>query len=438
MAVSTLTPAGRKFRGLPAGRTGEWTDVKLTPYRRVLAAPGMTRLLIITTIARIPGLAASIVLTLYVVGNLHRGYADAGLLATAMTIGVALGGPWRGRAIDRYGVRAALLPSIVGSAVFWGFAPFLSYPLLVPAALLAGLLNPPVFGISRQAIGVMLPEELRRTGFALDSVLVEISYMIGPLIGVLVSTTVSPVVTILGLGAFQVAACVALIVLNPRVSAVSRDSVGEPAVKRTRLISSGLVAVLVLMAASTLALAGSEVAAIAVLRDQHQDAVVGVVLAVWAVGSMIGGFLYGGVSRALSSATLVIALGVGTVLLTAAPNWWVLAIALLPVGMLCAPSISATVADVNKLVPAVRRGEAMGWHGTAGTAGVSIGAPLAGFAIDYLGPIWGFAVTGGVGLALALFAIGLARFGSGRGRPATRRLFRRTAADPTVTPAAAS
>lgn len=411
--------------------------MKLTPYRRVLAAPGMTRLLIITTVARIPGLAASIVLTLYVVGNLHRGYADAGLLATAMTIGMALGAPWRGRAIDHFGVRRTLLPSIVGMAAFWGAAPFLSYPVLVVAALLAGLLNPPVFGISRQAIGVMLPEELRRTGFALDSVLVELSYMIGPLIGVLVATAVSPVVTMLGLGAFQVAACAALMILNPKVSSVSPQAVGAPAVQRTRLVSSGLVAVLILMSASTLALAGSEVAAIAVLRDQHQDAMVGVVLAVWAVGSMIGGFLYGGVSRALSSATLVVTLGVGTILLTAAPNWWVLAIALLPVGMLCAPSISATVADVNKLVPAVRRGEAMGWHGTAGTVGVSIGAPLAGFAIDYLGAIWGFAITGAVGLVLALAAIALARFGSGSGRPATRRLFRRTP-DAAVTPAPAS
>jgi MFS family permease len=391
--------------------------MKRNPYRRVLAVPGMTRLLAVTTLARIPGLAASIVLTLYVVGSLHRGYAEAGLLATAMTLGTALSGPWRGRAIDRFGVRKALLPSIAVTAIFWFVAPALSFLWLVPAALVAGLFNPPVFSISRQAVGAMLPEELRRTGFALDSVLVEMSYMVGPLAGVLAATALSPAATMIGLGAFQVVACMTLVALNPRVVSETVEAVAEKP-KHVGMASAGFISVLVLMASSTLALSGSEVAAIAVLREQHQDVMVGVVLAVWAVGSMIGGLLYGGLSKAISSTAIVLSLGVATMLLTAAPTWWVLAVALVPVGMLCAPSISATVSDVNRLVPPVRRGEAMGWHGTAGTAGVSIGAPLAGLAIDSLGAVWGFAITGGVGVALALAAIAITRFGSGSGRRA--------------------
>jgi MFS family permease len=79
------------------------------------------------------------------------------------------------------------------------------------------------------------------------------------------------------------------------------------------------------------------------------------------------------------------------------------------VGALCAPSVSSTVADVSRLVPESRRGEALGWHSTAGTFGVAIGAPLAGFAIDHFGPGWGFAAAGAAGLLLALVALLLAR-----------------------------
>ena len=54
-------------------------------------------------------------------------------------------------------------------------------------------------------------------------------------------------------------------------------------------------------------------------------------------------------------------------------------------GVLCAPTITATVDHLSRLVPERSRGEAMGWHGSAMTAGQAIGAPLAGYAIDHRG-----------------------------------------------------
>jgi predicted MFS family arabinose efflux permease len=50
--------------------------------------------------------------------------------------------------------------------------------------------------------------------------------------------------------------------------------------------------------------------------------------------------------------------------------------------------------------------------------GVAIGAPLTGFAIDHLGPGWGFATAGAAGLVLALVALLLARV-AGSPRPVT-------------------
>ena len=108
--------------------------MSLTPYRRVLARPGVARLLLLSALARIPATAAGVVLTLHVVTTLGLGYAAAGLVATASTAGMALGAPWRGRAVDRLGLRRALIPSIVAEAFVWGTAPFVSYHLLLVVA----------------------------------------------------------------------------------------------------------------------------------------------------------------------------------------------------------------------------------------------------------------------------------------------------------------
>jgi MFS family permease len=387
--------------------------VNLTPYRHVLAVPGIARLLLVATLARIPTTAAGVVLTLHVVVGLDRGYGAAGIVTAAYTIGAALGGPWRGRAVDRYGVRAALWPSIVVEAAFWAAAPWLPYELLLPGAVLVGLFALPVFSLTRQAIGVLVPEHLRRTGFALDSITVEMAFMAGPLLGALVVTTVSSTVALVAVGALQAVAGVALVVFNPTVRSRHSDEVTG---RRRDWFTRRFVAAVLLMAASTLALAGTDVATVAVLNDQGHTELIGVVLATWGFGSMMGGFVYGGLPRAVPSAALVIGLGLVTIPLGLAHSWWVLALALIPAGALCAPSVSATVADVSRLVPEAQRGEAMGWHSTAGTVGVAAGAPLTGLAIDHLGPGWGFAIAGAAGIVLAVVALLLAR--TGRAAPA--------------------
>src|SRR3954471_3254171 len=109
--------------------------MSLTPYRRVLARPGVSRLLLFGVLARVPATAAGVVLTLHVVLTLGRGYAAAGLVATAAPVGMALGSPWRGRAVDRLGLRRALAPSILAEALVWGSAPFVSYEALLVVAI---------------------------------------------------------------------------------------------------------------------------------------------------------------------------------------------------------------------------------------------------------------------------------------------------------------
>jgi predicted MFS family arabinose efflux permease len=92
-----------------------------------------------------------------------------------------------------------------------------------------------------------------------------------------------------------------------------------------------------------------------------------------------------------------------------AGHWWMLALALIPAGAMCAPTIAATGEVVSRLAPAAVRGEAMGLHGSALTAGLALGAPLVGVVVDRSSPAMGFAVAGAAGAALGLIGLAAGR-----------------------------
>jgi MFS family permease len=106
---------------------------------------------------------------------------------------------------------------------------------------------------------------------------------------------------------------------------------------------------------------------------------------------------------------LLLGLAVLTAPVGLATTPWLLCLAILPAGALCAPVISATAQAVAAMVPEGSRGEAMGWHGSALTLGGAVGAPLAGAAIDALGPWAGFTATATVGLLFAVTGLALVR-----------------------------
>ncbi|MBC8091028.1 MAG: MFS transporter, partial [Pseudonocardia sp.] len=170
-------------------------------YREVLALPGVTPLVSLSLVARVPASAAAITLTLHVVLTLELGYAAAGAVGAASTIGMAIGAPLLGRLVDRSGLRMMLTVTICAGSVFWALAPYLSYPALLVGAFLGGLLSFPVYSIIRQALAAAVPEARRRPAFALDSMSVEVSYIIGPAAGSLLVVTLSSTVAMWCIGA---------------------------------------------------------------------------------------------------------------------------------------------------------------------------------------------------------------------------------------------
>jgi predicted MFS family arabinose efflux permease len=388
----------------------------LKPYREALALPGIRSLLLVAILARVPVMATSVVVTLHVVLELDRGYAAAGLVGTAITVGAAVGAPWLGRLVDRHGLRPVLALSTVAEAVFWTAAPVLPYPALLTVAFFGGLLTLPVFSVVRQSIAALTPVRQRRQAYALDAMSVELSFMVGPALGVLMATTVSPRVTMLAVGGGIVLAGLALFALNPPIRAHDE----EPAtpgqrIPRRQWLTSRLVTVLAASAAATLVLGGTDVSVVALLRDAGQLEWTGPVLTMWGVYSLIGGFAYGLVTRPISPLLLLAGLGLCTIPVgLAGGQWWLLCLTLVAAGALCAPTLTATADAMSRLVPPSVRGEAMGLHGSAMTVGLAIGAPLAGAVIDATGPAWGFAATGGLGAAVAVVAFVLAPGRAGR------------------------
>lgn len=377
----------------------------LAPYRQVLALPGFRSLQLVALLARIPVTAASVTLTLHVVHDLDRGYGAAGLVGTALTIGAALGAPLMGRLVDRRGLRPMLVLTTAAEAAFWLGAQALPYPALLVAAFFGGLLTLPMFSVIRQSVAALVPAEQRRSAYALDSMSVELSFMVGPALGVLMVTNVSARAAMIAVGCGIVLSGLALFALNAPVRADDESEATARPSSRRQWLTPRLIGVLVTSTAATVVLSGTDVAVIAALQEADQVTWTGVVLAAWGAYSMVGGFAYGSISRPVPSGAIVALLGLCTMPIgLGGSQWWLLALALVPAGALCAPAIASTANAVSRMAPPSVRGEAMGLHGSAITVGNSLGAPLAGAVIDLFGPAWGFAVTGLVG-ALAAFAV---------------------------------
>jgi predicted MFS family arabinose efflux permease len=376
----------------------------IAPYRAALALPGVRALLLVTLFARIPATAVAITLTLHVSQDLQRGWGASGLVAAAATIGAAVGAPVMGRLTDRYGLRPVLVLTTVGEAVFWLGAQALSYAWLVPAAVLGGFLTLPVFSVARQSIAALVPDAQRRPAYALDAMSVELSFMLGPALAVAVATSTSGRTAMLCVGTGVVVAGIILFLLDPPIRAAHEESARDAArIPRRTWITPRMLTVFAVTTATTIVLGGTDVAVVASMKAAGQLEYSGAVIALWCCYSLLGGFAYGGLHRPVAPLLLLALLAVLTLPVgLGGSSWWLLGLAILPAGLLCAPTLTATADAVSRLAPPSVRGEATGLHGSALTIGIATGAPLAGFVMDHSSPAWGFAATGGLGLLIVL------------------------------------
>jgi MFS family permease len=408
-------------QNLSASVSRQWLAevVDLGAYRTVLTNRETRSALVLGFFVRVPLWAGAVVLTLHVVATLGHTYGEAGLVTAASTIAVAISGPWRGRLLDRVGLRRTVGPSLLVQVVCWSIAPWVSYAPLMALAALAGLFVVPTFSIVRQVILTSTPPEQRRTALSLDSVVTELSFMVGPAIGVVLATSWDTRWALFVTELSSVVAGFVLWVVNPRLTSEASIAEAEPTASddegadddpettgRRRairgFITLPVAAVYVAALTSTLVLTGTDVGIVAALRGFGQPAAIGWVMALWGLGSLLGGLVYGAGHRSIPVFWLLGGLSVSTAPVALAAGVPVFAVLVTVCGFLCAPTIVATVEQLSRLVPERHRGEMMGWHGSAMTAGSALGAPVAGFAIDHGGWQWGFTLVSMIGVVVAV------------------------------------
>ncbi|WP_426006876.1 MFS transporter [Paenarthrobacter sp. NyZ202] len=412
-------------------------------YKEMLAIRPVRRLLLVGMVARIPHSAAGVLLTLHIVMTLGEGYAAAGAAAAVMTIGIAVGAPWRGRRVDTVGLRKALIPSVVSETVIWSIVPHVSYSWLLPLVFVGGLFTLPIFSVVRQSLGVMVDGEQRRSAYALDSIATELVFMIGPAIGAVVATSgfsalgltaVGISVSVAGLflmwfnpptrsedactpeesaqrAADDLAAAEAAMVASAPGHVQEAASEMAPAASRTAALrhrvarnftwfTVSVAALFAVAAGAGMVLSGSDVSIVGLLERGGHENQIGIVFFFWCAASVVGGLIYGGMKRQVSPMLLLLGMAALTIPMGFAQDTWSLALLSILPGLLCAPVLSASSEKVADLVDEERRGEAMGWYGSALTAGVALGSPLAGVFIDSVGPWGGFAAVGSAGVVL--------------------------------------
>ena len=380
----------------------------------VLRHPGVAALLALNVLARIPTAGAGVLVVVHT-HALTGSYAAAGAVAAAASLAMALAAPLLGGAVDRRGQTGVLVGSgLVAGAGYLALAllPH-SAPVVAIAALaaLAGGAQPPLGACLRTLWPDLLDhdETAIGTAFSLEAAVLELTYIAGPLgfltLAALTSTRASMAV----LGVLLTAGTVAFALR--RESRAWRPHVHDAAAgaaprARSALAAPGVRTVVAIMGIVGVLIAGVEVSVAAATHDAHAPGATGPLLALWGVGSLIGGMIAaraGGV-QALSLVLAGLAVSHGALALGASAIA-VLAVLLVVAGAFIAPVFAATSVLTGRVAPPGTITEAYSWTTTALAAGFGLGAAAAGVLIDASGPAPAFAAAGAIGLLAAAVAV---------------------------------
>ena len=368
-------------------------------YRDVIAIREVWTTLLLSALIRIPIFSLGIVMSVHVVSSLHLDYVRAGAVTTVVTVATMISGPWRGSMVDRKGLRRTMLPSLIITTITWGLSPWLGYFPLLALCAIGGLWNYPIFTIPRQVLMVAVPTSRRRAALSLDSVTVEICYMIGPTVAI--TSTACGFIAAIG--------AAGLMILNPattepseadpvppaaRTPASAAPVVQAPHNRKMAWLSPRSASILLAVIATGFCLGGIELTTVAAMRSMGHPEMIGWVLAASGFGSAIGGVLYGALPRGASTALLLVFLGALTALPALSSGPGSAAILLFLGGVFCAPTITSSIDALTDLVPADSRGTIIGWQGSCLNGGTAMAAPLIGAIMDSHGWQWGFLVAG--------------------------------------------
>jgi predicted MFS family arabinose efflux permease len=379
--------------------------------RSILDAPGARALLTSSIVARLPLAMFSIAL-LVNARRLTGSFAIAGIVSGVYAIGGAVSGPFLGRLVDRFGQTAALVGGSIVTAlvlVATGLSPAGTPPwILVGFAAAAGVATPPLEACVRTLLPAIVSDaDDLRALFAFESTVLELTFIVGPPLalglGAVWSTgaalAVSGLVMLAGTLAFATQPASRRWRPAPDAPRPRGGSLRSPAIRTL---------VLVLLGTGTV-FGATEVGVTAAVKALGSTAAGGPVLALWGLGSLLGGIaatrLGGGVRTAGGLTLLLVALGVGHGALVLTTGSVVALGAMITLaGATIAPTDASISAMVDRAAPAGTETEAFSWLFTASLTGAALGAAVAGGLAQGAGAPAAFAFAGAAGLVTALVA----------------------------------
>ena len=360
----------------------------MSSYTSLLKTPGVARIIAAQLTARFPFGMLSLAFLLHI-ERVHHSYGAAGLVLGAMSIGQAIAGPMTSRLMGVLGMRIVLWTTLAFcSAAIATIGLFvLPIPVTMGIAFFAGLSMPPIQPAVRTIYPKMVNSRQLTPLFSLDASAQEIIWIAGPVAITFVSTQIGTVEGILMSVAIMLLGG-AWFISSPEVGRVriprSKRRFGS-VLQRPPVLLATVVGFLLIGSCAAI-----EAGVVANFGDQGPEA--GVVLAIWSLGSLVGGLAFGHVPIgpwATARRMFIVFVGV-TISMFALATWWGLSLTLIIAGLGIAPALAVLFSIVSASVKFSDTAEAYGWVGTGQLIGAALGSALAGFLIDANGPIGAF------------------------------------------------
>lgn len=386
----------------------------LDPYRRVLAVPGAKWFSLSGFVGRLPISMVSLGIVLLVVHHTDS-YAAGGLVSAAYLFTNAVFAILHGRLVDRFGQFVVLTVAQVGYTV--GLAALVvavssgaPWPVQLLCAALTGAALPQVGACVRARWSHALDDRADvQSAFAIESVVDECLFLVGPTVVTVLATSWHPIAGLAVAGTCGLLGTVSL--------ALQRDTQppthARPASRADRAPMPWLEVVPLVVVSATLGVifGAAEVATIAFAEDRGHPELGGPLLALWSAGSLLAAVVTGaltwrsGPEQRMRWGVLVLALAMAPLVLV--DSLWLMGVLLVLAGLAIAPTLIATLAITESIVPRSRLTEGMAVLHTAMGVGIAPGATLSGLVIDAKGASAAYLVpvlAGVIGAATAWLA----------------------------------
>ena len=340
-------------------------------------------------------------------------FAAGGAIAACYVAGLAALAPLLGRLIDRYGPRPTLLacamafPSALAAlvAALSVFAPLWFAFLL---AAIAGACFPPITVCMRTFFKQRLKEDaLLGAAYSLESVLIELIFILGPVLVAVFVALATPAVAVLfaaacgclGTFLFQRSEALRQWRIEPRGGASLLGPLAQP----------GFLPLLAVIVCYASAFGLVEIGTIAFATEAGRPALAGVLLGIMSIGSAAGGLVYGSRSWRMPLArqfpVMLGLMGLGVAPLALWASTWTFALWCLAAGIAMAPAlIMQSMLVAGNSLPE-HSTEAFTWSTTSLLAGVGLGLTLGGTLIEHAQSPAVFAAAAALSTAAGLLAL---------------------------------